>query len=355
MTRPVLSAALLSALALVCLTGPRAQAQDGRPPPPSVVVAEAVEMALAPTVQVPGTVLSQNDARIASEIAGRAVEVAEVGARVDAGDVIAQLDTQLLNLQVRQAQSTVTRLEANLGFLNREVARFEELASRNNAPARSVDEAEVARDVGAQELEEARIALERARINLARASVRAPFTGQIVERLVEVGEFVSTGSDVARLVDMEHVDVRARVPVRSAPYVREGDVLGLQGPGNQTLDGPITTLVRAGDAVTRTFEIRVAVPAEQWVIGTPVRVAVPAGEERQVIAVPRDALVLRQAGTAVFRVTDESTAERVLVDTGTGSGTMIEVRGALSAGDRVVVRGAERLRDGQALSIIGPS
>ncbi len=329
-----------------------AQGQDQEQPPMSVSTAEARRLAVAPTIDVPGTVISRTDAEVAAEIGGRVETVLDVGDTVAQGAPIAELDKRLLRLQVEEDEATVRRLESNLAFLGREVERFEELARRNATPARSVDEAIVQRDLAGQDLAVARIALERARVNLERATVKAPFDGQVVERRVEPGEFVSAGTPVARLVDTASVEVRARVPVRTAPYLRAGMSLDLTG-FDQEAEGTIRTLVRVGSDVTRTFEIRIAIPEGLWVIGTPVRVAVPTSEPREVVAVPRDALVLRQSGTSVFKVTAENTASRVRVETGAGAGSLIEVQGAIEAGDQVVIRGAERLRDGQRVTVVG--
>ena len=107
--------------------------------------------------------------------------------------------------------------------------------------------------------------------------------------------------------------------------------------------------------------MRVELPAAAgdpppWVVGTAVRVALPESGRRTAVSVPRDALILRQDRVYVFRVTDDGTVERVDVETGIGNGTRIEVRGvrpsgAIVAGDRVVVRGGERLQPGQAVLV----
>ncbi|MEE9141490.1 MAG: hypothetical protein V3U59_02150 [Gammaproteobacteria bacterium] len=70
-----------------------------------------------------------------------------------------------------------------------------------------------------------------------------------------------------------------------------------------------------------------------------------------VVAVPRDALILRQDNVYLFKVTDEGTVEQVAVRTGVGNGRMIEVQGDVRPGDRIVVRGGERLQPGQAVTI----
>ncbi|MGF1454000.1 MAG: efflux RND transporter periplasmic adaptor subunit [Alphaproteobacteria bacterium] len=351
---PHLPSRVLSGLAVAALLAwaPAARAQGpGRMPPASVAVAQAEEIAVSASIEVPGTVISRTDARIAAEISGRVVSIRDVGDMVEEGAAVAELDKRLLALEVAESEANVRRLEADLAFQTRNVARFRELAERNNAPARSVDEAAVAKDRAEQDLAVARIALERARINLERASVRAPFTGEVVERLVQQGEYVSTGTPVARLVDTTHVEVQARVPVRSAPYLTAGMTLDMTGFGQQA-EGTLRTLVRVGNEVTRTFEIRLSLPDALWVIGTPVRVLVPTDNPRTVVAVPRDALVLRRTGAAVFKLGADNAARRIPVEPGSGSGTMIEVTGDIAPGDRVVIRGAERLRDGQVVDVV---
>ena len=77
----------------------------------------------------------------------------------------------------------------------------------------------------------------------------------------------------------------------------------------------------------------------------------PTSAAREVLAVPRDALVLRREGASVFRVNADMTAEKISVITGLGAGSLIEVIGELDVGDMVVVRGAERLNSGMSIQI----
>jgi hypothetical protein len=86
-------------------------------------------------------------------------------------------------------------------------------------------------------------------------------------------------------------------------------------------------------------------------VGQTVKVAVPTSDSREVLTIPRDALVLRSEGQSVFVIDGKNQARKVSVKTGTGAGGEIEVLGDLAAGDRVVVRGNERLQPGQTVEI----
>ena len=103
------------------------------------------------------------------------------------------------------------------------------------------------------------------------------------------------------------------------------------------------------------FEVCIAAQDPAWVIGSPVRVALPNSDLRQLVAVPRDALVLRGSETFVLRVTPDNVVEKIRVDTGIGLESMVEVIGDVSGGDRLVTRGAERLQQGQSVVVSGGS
>ena len=139
------------------------------------------------------------------------------------------------------------------------------------------------------------------------------------------------------------------VPVAALAFVREGGELALEANPSRT-KGRVQAIVPVGDNQSRLYELRLQIDETSWPVGQDVRVAIPTAAARPVTAVPRDALVLRGDGTTVYRITEDGTAERVPVTTGIAEGTLIEVDG-IAPGDRVVIRGGERLRPGQAVTV----
>jgi len=337
----------------LCLVAP-AQAQwNQNQPPPKVVTETAREMQMAPQVEMPGTVIGRNDARIAAEISGRVISVADVGDVVAKGDVIAELDDRLFALQLQENETDIKRLEADLVFLNKQLQRLRSLARTDNAPTRSLEEALANRDKTTQDLARAKIARERTLFQLEKTKVTAPFSGRVVDRLIQVGEYATTGAEIARVVDTESIEVRARIPVDAAPFVRDGMDVTLFVRG-ELVKAPLRSIIPVGDQVSRTFEIRVALPTDQtWIIGQAVRVGVPSDAPETVVAVPRDALILRASNTYIFKIGEDLKAERVAVKVGVGQGDWVAVSGPIAAGERVVVRGGERLRPGQEVELAG--
>ncbi len=330
-----------------------AVSQEQNGPPPAPVVVQTAEMrALAPVTWYPGTIISRNKAKLAAEVAGRVVSVAEVGARLEAGDLAAKLDDSLLKQTLAENQAAVAREEARLVYLNAEVKRLTRLVVQNTAARSQLEEATANLGVARSELaaNQARVRLTRER--LERTALKAPFSGVVVERLLEPGEWADEGSAVLRLVNARELYVQAWVPVQALKFVSEDTELRLKAnPAEAT--GRVHTIVPVGDERSRLYELRIAVAGVQWPVGQDLRVAVPSATPRDVIAIHRDALVLRRDGTVVYRINEDHVAERVEVETGIASGDLIEVSG-INSGDQVVTRGGERLRPGQKVMVIGP-
>jgi RND family efflux transporter MFP subunit len=307
---------------------------------------------MASVIQAPGTVVSRNDARIAAEISGRLNWVAEPGDVVEQGAVIARIDDRALRLQLQEDDATTKRLEANLVYLSQQLDRLQKLAQQNNAARNQLDESTAQKAMAEQDLVQARVSREQTLYQLHRTEVRAPFSGQIVERVAQAGEFIAVGGTIARLVDTTNIEVRARAPMSVAPYLFADMGVTVRDQRHFT-ENTIRSVIPVGDERSRMIEVRVTLAPDSWVIGSAVRVELPRSEAAEVVAVPRDALILRQDNIYLFKLVEDNKVEQIPVQTGVGNGSMIEVRGNINHGDQVVIRGGERLRPGQTVQIAG--
>ena len=327
---------------------------------PLVSVAEVVERGTAPTLWVPGTLLSRHDAHLAAEVAGRLDQVAEVGDRLAAGDVVARLDVEALQLELRAEEAEVRRLEARLNYLTTQLERTRRLAEQQITARGVLDELEAERAMAVQALEAARIEALRTAHLVDRSTLRAPFAGVLVERLTAAGSYVSIGEDIARLVDIRDVEVQARAPLRLAAFVSPGQAVAVRGDGEER-SGRVRAVVPVGEQRSRNFELRVRLDSPPWPVGSALEVRLPTSASEAAsgrVAVPRDAMVLRQDATWIWKLENnggEVVVRRIDVKAGEGAGDLIEVRSdALEVGDRVVVRGGESLSPGQSVEIIDP-
>ncbi len=335
-----------------CLFPVLSWAQDAEQQAPAspVRVESAQRDTFSATLWVSGTVISQNDARIAAETDGRITWVANVGSRIKKGEAIARIDAADLRLDLADSEAQLGSLKAQLKYRDSSLQRYQKLAASNNAAATQLDEAQSQLDMTRQDIKRAEVAIAQIKRRIKQAEVLAPFPGIVVERLVQIGEFVGRGAQVARLVDTQHREIRAQAPLSVAGWIREGMQVTVQHEQLESLS-PVSYVIPVGDQRSRMFEVRIVATDPAWIIGSPVRVALPNSEPRELVAIPRDGLVLRGSNIFVMRVNDSNTVEKVSVETGIGLGGFVEVIGKVEQGDRIITRGGERLQPGQVVTI----
>ena len=319
-------------------------------PPAPVEIESARTLEIAPFVWVSGTVIGRYDSRISAEVEGRLESLPEVGDAVKKGAVIATLDATSYRLALREVEAEIAPIEALLVFYDREAARLERLAGQNNAAKSRLERTQADRDQALARIRAIKARIAVVKDKLDKTQIRAPFAGIVTERLRAPGERVEAGAPIARLVDTGRLEIRARIRQQSVPFVRAGDRLTIRG--GEAIEGKIRTVIPAGDDISRLYEIRVLFERPAWPIGKAVKIAVPVKQRQAVIAVPRDALVIRESGILLYRINADNTAEMIPVETGVSNPTHIQIIGGVNENDRIVTRGNERLRPGQSVRII---
>ncbi len=349
--RPICTTAILrSALAglAFALATHTAMAQA---PAATVELGNVVERDSSSVMRLPGTVMSTRDALISAELEGRLVWVAEVGERVQQGQPVATIDDHLLQLQLRDNEAGIRRIQADLAYNERQQQRLEKLAKQNNMAQSELDEVRSRLQMLQQDLNMAEVERDRTRYDLQRSKVTAPFDGIVVSRAMTAGEFTTVGEGLVRLVDVDALEVSVSAPLRVARYNQVGDLLQLQS-GERHSEAAIRGVVPVGDQRSRMMEFRLQLEPGEWLIGEAVTVELADSPATAALSVPRDALVLRNGEVYVFGVNEDGTARRIPVETRAGHGSQIAIDGDLQAGDAVVIRGAERLQDGQSVKVI---
>ena len=323
--------------------------------PARVVQISTVSRAeVAPTVSVPGTVYSRNEAQITAAVAGRLVMVAEPGTVVDKGDFLARIDKRSLGLQRAEQEALLERAQINIRQLESQLRRQKELASSSLVSEFELEQTEAGRDLAVSDANIIEVRIRQIDDLLQRADVRAPFPGVVISRSRRSGEEVARGEVLGELTDIRNLEVRAFVPLKHLPRTAAGQAIGVFAT-ETAHTGTIRSLVPTGDVRSQTFEARIDLPQDamqDWTVGQLVSVAIPIRARQLALAVPRDALVLRQNGSFVFRISPDNKAEQVKVEIGDSAGNLVAVTGDLAEGDRVAIRGAENLSEGADVRIL---
>jgi RND family efflux transporter MFP subunit len=329
-------------------------AVDSVPGRPAVEVATVSVQAVSVDSWTPGSIVSRDDARIASVVSGQAVWVAEVGTLVRQGEAIAKLDDTLPRLRVDELRAQVARARAQHEVSGSQLERFNRLAATQALSASQLEDARAQRDMSGDDLVRVEAQLRQAQYEIGQSVIRAPFPGVVTERFVQRGEYLQIGAATVRLVNTVDIEARATAALDLAANVHPGQMVIVRDHGIEK-KGHVRTVVPVGDDRSRQFEIRVTLASPEWLVGTPVEVSLPTTAARTAVTVPRDALMIRQNRSYVLRLTRGNTVEQLDVTPGAGMADSIEVTGPLSPGDRLVIRGGERLAVGQVVRVVGPA
>ena len=319
--------------------------------PVTVEVATARTAHVAPHTWIPGSIVSRDDARIAGIVAGRVVWIAQVGQRVSAGAALARLDDTVVALRVADLQAQVERAQSQAQLSHNQLERFQSAAKIY--PVSQLDEARTQLEMAQHDVARLTAQLKQAKYETEQSEIRAPFPGVVTERFAQRGEYLQVGAAVVRLVNTEDVEARATAALAFATNVKAGQTVALRVAGEEQR-GTVRAVVPVGDDHSRQFEVRVSLAKTRWPVGTAVEVSVATGADRAAVVVPRDAIVIRQTHSYVMRVAQNGTVERREVESGSAVEDLVEIRTGVSAGDRLVVRGAERLEPGQQIIITDP-
>ena len=337
-------------LIFISLSGMSLTVSAGGGMPAQVQVIEAKYVELSPSIWIAGTIISRHDSRLSSEVEGRIETLLEVGDMIEKGGLVARVDDTTIRMQLEEAKAEIIPIRAKLTFFNQEVERLNQLAKENNAAKNRLDEVISNRDEMRGELSMKQTRLAQARDTLKRTTILAPFTGVVAERFKEEGEWAKIGDELVRLVNTEAKEIQGRIQQQSAAFIKQGNSLEVTDGESQTM-ATVKTLVPVGDAVSRLYEIRLDFKETGWMAGHAVRIKVPTAQSQNALVVPRDALVIRENTLKVFRIQEDNTAEVVFVETGIGDEDLIEVIGEVNEGDKIVIRGNERLLPQQQVNI----
>ena len=341
---------LLFAL-LLCLSFSDGYAQ-GEDDPTPITVTEVISAEVAPNVPAAGTVFSRNETQITAGMAGRLQHLAEPGDYVKAGASVAVFDCEMLELQRERQLAEADRATINYETLIKEVERLESVRDTSVIAEIQLDRTVADRGLAKSDLRIARIAIRETDSQLARCTVRAPFSGVVTQRLRNAGEDVERSTVLAAMTDTENLEVRASVPIRYLPRMLAGGAAEVR-LNELRLEARIRKVVPAANSQSQTFEVRLDLPQEAprlVAAGQLVSVNLPLSPN-VALTVPRDSVVLREDGAFVMRINEDAKAERVAVEVREASGDHISVRGNLQSGDRVAVRGAEALDDGELVAV----
>jgi RND family efflux transporter MFP subunit len=324
------------------------------PEPLTVVTREAVEQPMPRYLRVTGQLQASQEALLAADAPGKVVSAPiERGTRVKAGDILMKLDDRAAQLALQEADAALLETRLKVEWQKTELERNVPLAKTNAISDRDFQRLKV--DVAAAEagLAAGEARRDTARKQLTDMTLRAPFDGTIAERLVEVGEYVGSNSQVASLVATESLRLVLNVPETAIGSVAQGQKAGFMVPAypGEEFHGTIRFVGAAVREASRDLVVEATVENADGRLrpGMFAEGRLILSEEPGV-AVPLAALKVEGPLRRVFVVESGVIVER-LVEVGETKGDLVEIRRGVAKGESVVVDPAAEAADGRKVRL----
>jgi multidrug efflux pump subunit AcrA (membrane-fusion protein) len=359
---------------------------------PEVSTAEVIERMAQRTLEAVGSLEAEDEVTLSSQASGNLdVITVDVGSLVRRDQLIAKLDQRELSLKVDQAQAAVRQIEARLGIKGGEKidpekqpevrttrsalerARYDLTASKNLADhgdiskqqldvyQRTYDQAE-ARYQAAQEnvrnlealLEEKRASLSLAKKQLSDVNITSPINGIVKEKQVSRGEYLTPGSPIATIVQINPLRLKLEIPESFAATVKAGQTVTLKVDtfGDREFTGRVKRINPTLDEKNRslTAEAEVSNSDGRLKPGMFARARVASDQASAALMVPIKSVVTLAGVNKVFVLENGKAVERQ-VKLGEQDGTLVEILEGVKPGEKVITSNTDRLHDGIAVRI----
>ena len=317
------------------------------PPPETIAAAAAREEAWQETIGAVASVNAAQGVTVAPEISGTVTEIAfESGAAVNKGDLLVKLDasSEAAQLRATEAMADWARVSAE---------RLRKLSADKTISQSELDQAEAS-------LKQAGANADTIRAAMDKKTIRAPFTGQLGIRLVNLGERLEAGKGIVSLQALSPVFVDFSLPQQDLNKLQPGLAVRVTSdtyPG-KNFDGELAAINPDLDAATRSVRLRAKFANAEKLLrpGMFVRAEVVLPGDQKVLVIPATALLSAPYGDSVFviepQVANGKTnliVQQKFIRTGRVEGDFVSVESGLKAGDKVVTAGIFKLRNGMAV------
>jgi len=315
------------------------------PPPESVSTVEAVQQKWRRSVSAVGSVVAVQGVMVSPEIPGKVVSFSfESGECVEAGQVLVELDASTERAQLKSAESSFRLAQISLD-------RSRELLARDAVAKSDFDAAEA-------QAQQAEAQVENLRAVLAKKTIRAPFSGRLGIRQVNLGQFVGSGAPIVSIQSIDPVFVDFYVPQQRLASVKEGYEVEVNSDlQTEVLRGVVSAVAAEIDESTRNVRVRASLPSPDGILrpGMFVRVRVYEPVEAEVTAIPVTSVVYAPYGNSVFVVEENEAgatiARQRFVRLGEVRGDYVQVLQGVNSGEQVVSNGAFKLRNNAKVKV----
>ncbi len=329
--------------------------QGKGPPPTPVRVAVVEKKTVSNQISLVGTTEAFEESTVASEVSGvvKYFPVKE-GDFVKKGELLVNLKETEVKLRLKSAIAAREKILANLQNAEKELKRISRLKETNSIAEKQYDAAFYTHSALSQDLMQQKAKIELLEYEIKQKNVLAPFSGFVAKEHTQVGEWINKGGPVVTLLSLDKIRIAVDVPERYSVLLRPQNrvKVSIQSVSNDLFSGKIYSVLSQGDPNSRTFPVRIHLgnPDHKIKSGMEAIVTFNLTDKKNALLVPKDAIVTAGNNRMVFRVADGKAVPLNVKILGYYDGG-VAVEGSLKPGDQVVIRGNERLRPGQPVTV----
>jgi HlyD family secretion protein len=319
----------------------------------AITVASVRRQSISNTIAATGTIVPWQEASVASRTNGQPITqlLADVGASVRKGQVLAQMDDRTARAELAQVQASLAQAVASAkqATLNRDRALA--LKGTNAISEQDILQATTQADLTAAQQSQAQANVQAAQVRLENTRVVAPDSGVIVSRNATLGQAPGAGVELFKMHRQGKLEWRAEVAVDRLPELNAGDKVSVVLGDGTAIQGSIRLVAPQLDARSRIGIVFVQLPASNKLRAEMTASGSIQRGEQSALVVPSESVVIRDGRSYVF-VVNAGKVKRVAVTTGKRSDSGVELRSGVAEAAQVAVRGAGFLSDGDAVTVV---
>ena len=286
----------------------------------------------------PGTITSHTVAKLAAKISGRIEKInVDIGALVRQGQLLVRIDDHRLRAQLNAARAALAAARAQAARAAADARRISRLHVEGAATQQALDAALAAARTTKARVSQASHQVEAIQAQLDETRIRAPFAGDIIERLADPGDMALPGKPILTLQNPAKLQIETSIPQHCAALLHIGNTLSIRLPGSSVvLSATVTDIAAAADSHTHTIEVKAALPDDPHLVPGAFAWAEQACGEESTLLIPQEAVSQIGQLEQVTRVV-EGRAQVRLVRTGRRWEHSIEILSGLAAGDTILI------------------
>lgn len=301
-----------------------------------------------------GTVNFDKKSKIASESSGIAEKINfEVGQKVKKDEILLQIDSDILDAQIKAAIAAVNMYEVQLKNAKKNYERYAALIEKKSISQKVFDDAKVEYDVANENLTSSKAKLNELNIQKSKKIIKAPYSGVIVEKNVNLDEWLNQGSSIATIVNTQELEIIFNLPISFIGGLKSGDEYDIN-ISDEIIKAKLYAAIPSGDKLTRTFPVRFKADAGEKFIfdGASAKISFAKETKTQALVINRDAVIKRFNMDVIFTVV-ENKAVMIPVKVITYFGLNAAIMGeGLVENMPIVTKGNERIFPDMPIQIL---